>query len=114
MSDSARTITRRGFAAASAGALVGFASPPDAAAQDAGDTLRSEFLVDLVFDVGTPLNLGTRQIVPVTGGTFSGPKLKGTALTGGGDWTMSSSSTSRTMASCMCRPERQPPIDTGE
>jgi hypothetical protein len=86
MSDSSRTITRRGFAAASAAALVGFASPPDAAAQDAGDTLRSEFLVDLVFDVGAPLNLGTRQIVPVTGGTFSGPKLKGTALTGGGDW----------------------------
>jgi hypothetical protein len=86
MSDSAKTITRRGFAAASAAALVGFASPPHAAAQDAGDTLRSEFLVDLVFDVATPLNLGTRQIVPVTGGTFNGPKLKGTALSGGGDW----------------------------
>jgi uncharacterized protein DUF3237 len=87
MSDSSRAITRRGFAAASAAALAGFASPPPAAAQDgAGDTLRSEFLVDLVFDVATPLNLGTRQIVPVTGGTFSGPKLKGTALSGGGDW----------------------------
>jgi hypothetical protein len=86
MSDSAKTITRRGFAAASAAALVGFASPPHAVAQDAGDTLRSEFLVDLVFDVATPLNLGTRQIVPVTGGTFNGPKLKGTALSGGGDW----------------------------
>jgi hypothetical protein len=43
MSDSAKTITRRGFAAASASALVGFASPPHAGAQDAGDTLRSEF-----------------------------------------------------------------------
>jgi hypothetical protein len=42
--------------------------------------------VDLVFNVGTPLNLGTRQIVPVTGGTFNGPRLKGTAVTGGGDW----------------------------
>ena len=83
MSDSSKAITRRGFAAASAAAFVGFATPSTAAAQEAGDTLRSEFLVDLVFDVGTPLNLGTRQIVPVTGGTFNGPRLKGTALTGG-------------------------------
>ncbi|HSG89636.1 MAG TPA: DUF3237 domain-containing protein, partial [Pseudomonadales bacterium] len=29
---------------------------------------------------------GTRQIFEVTGGTFEGERLKGTILTGGGDW----------------------------
>lgn len=29
---------------------------------------------------------GTRVLVTVTGGTFEGPKLKGTVLAGGGDW----------------------------
>jgi hypothetical protein len=42
--------------------------------------------MDVTFDVGPAQNLGVRQIVPVTGGTFTGPKLKGTALAGGGDW----------------------------
>jgi len=30
--------------------------------------------------------LGTRNIVPITGGTFSGPGIKGTILPGGWDW----------------------------
>jgi Protein of unknown function (DUF3237) len=29
---------------------------------------------------------GSRAIVPVTGGTFEGPKLKGTVVPPGGDW----------------------------
>jgi hypothetical protein len=29
---------------------------------------------------------GTRSIVPVTGGDFEGPQLRGTVLPGGGDW----------------------------
>jgi hypothetical protein len=29
---------------------------------------------------------GNRQIVPVTGGSFEGPRLKGQVLAGGGDW----------------------------
>ncbi len=48
--------------------------------------LKTEFLMDIVLDVAAPQSLGTRRIVPVTGGTFEGPKLKGTALGGGGDW----------------------------
>ena len=42
--------------------------------------------MDMILDVAAPQNLGTRRIVPVTGGTFEGPKLKGTALGGGADW----------------------------
>lgn len=50
---------------------------------------------DLLFaiDIGvTPPQIlnatpyGNRRIVNVTGGTFEGPKLKGTILAGGGDW----------------------------
>jgi len=29
---------------------------------------------------------GTRRIIPITGGTFSGPKIKGVVLPGGEDW----------------------------
>jgi Protein of unknown function (DUF3237) len=29
---------------------------------------------------------GKRRVVPVTGGTFAGPKLRGTLLPGGADW----------------------------
>jgi hypothetical protein len=42
--------------------------------------------MDMILDIGAPQVLGARRIVPVTGGTFAGPKLKGTALPGGADW----------------------------
>lgn len=86
MSD-AREMDRRFFAQSAAAAVIGATLlPAELEAQDAGRTLRSELLMDVVFDVATPHNLGTRMIVPVTGGTFTGPKLKGTALSNGGDW----------------------------
>jgi len=88
MSDAPELIDRRFFATAATAALGGALLPAQLSAQDAGDTLKSELLMDVVFDVATPHNLGSRMIVPVTGGTFTGPKLKGTALSGGGDWIM--------------------------
>lgn len=36
--------------------------------------------------VAGPGPLGTRTFAEVTGGTFEGPRLKGTLSTGGGDW----------------------------
>ena len=57
-------------------------------AQD--DKLQSEFLLDLTLEAQTPHNLGSagggRLIVPVSGGTFAGPRLKGTIVPPGGDW----------------------------
>jgi len=57
-------------------------------AQD--DKLQSEFLFDLNLKTETPQNLGSndgsRLIVPVSGGTFAGPSLKGTIVAPGGDW----------------------------
>ncbi|HEX4770386.1 MAG TPA: DUF3237 domain-containing protein [Bryobacteraceae bacterium] len=62
------------------------------AAQDTAQTLRSEFLMELRADLDqqqqelgeTPA--GIRHIVYVKGGSFSGPKIKGEVLRGGGDW----------------------------
>jgi hypothetical protein len=34
---------------------------------------------------------GARIIAPITGGSFEGPRLRGTVLSGGGDWTLSRS-----------------------
>jgi hypothetical protein len=41
--------------------------------------------------IGAPIELGTvagvrKRIIPITGGTFSGPKIEGTVLAGGADW----------------------------
>jgi hypothetical protein len=92
-------VSRRSFARAAAAAIGAFGVPAlfdEVAAAQAGATpaspdnsnvtLQSEFLMDLLLDTSPAQNLGPRQIVPVTGGTFTGPKLKGTALGGGGDW----------------------------
>jgi len=38
-----------------------------------------------IHEVGQ-LPKGTRKVVPITGGTFDGPKLKGTVVPGGYDW----------------------------
>jgi hypothetical protein len=61
-------------------------------AQDTAQSLRSEFLMELRADLEQPSQelgetpLGVRHIVYVTGGSFSGPKIKGDVSPGGGDW----------------------------
>ena len=51
------------------------------------DKLQSEFLFEIVFDKGPTNDVGgNRLVVPVLGGTFEGPKLKGTVVGPGGDW----------------------------
>jgi hypothetical protein len=85
MPDAPELIDRRLFAAAAAAAVGGAMLPTQLSAQEGGDTLKSELLMDVIFDVAAPHNLGARLIVPVTGGTFTGPKLKGTVFSGGGD-----------------------------
>ena len=54
------------------------------------DGVRTELLYEIVMDAEvddlghTPL--GRRRIVRVTGGTFEGPRMRGTVLAGGVDW----------------------------
>jgi Protein of unknown function (DUF3237) len=50
-----------------------------------------EFLFEVSVDLASPLAIGQtphgyRQIVPITGGSFEGPNLKGKILPDGGDW----------------------------
>ena len=53
--------------------------------------MKLEFLVEYHADLKPPQAVGAgpfgnRQIFEVTGGTFEGPRLRGTIETGGGDW----------------------------
>ena len=45
-----------------------------------------EISMDAEIDDLGPTPLGHRRIVRVTGGTFEGPRLRGSVLPGGGDW----------------------------
>ena len=38
-----------------------------------------------------PTPYGERNLIPITGGTFSGPKIKGKVLPGGWDWQLKTS-----------------------
>jgi hypothetical protein len=82
-------MTRRTFAKVStmaAGAAVAPLLTVDAGAA-ADDVLQSEFLLDLVIETGSANALGAdRVVVPVSGGTFEGPTLKGMIVSPGGDW----------------------------
>src|ERR1035438_6923246 len=53
--------------------------------------LRSEFLFTLTGTVGSPIEVGVmpqgeRRIVPIEGGAFEGPRLRGQVLPNGADW----------------------------
>jgi hypothetical protein len=50
------------------------------------DRLLSEWLFDLIIDTQPPHNIGDHLVVPVIGGTFEGPRLKGVIVAPGGDW----------------------------
>ena len=48
--------------------------------------LWSLFLMNVEADLDETQVVGARRIVPVTGGSFAGPRLNGVVLSGGGDW----------------------------
>ena len=55
------------------------------------DIPQLEFVCELSVKVGTPYVVGEtphglRRIIPITGGTFEGPRIKGEILPGGADW----------------------------
>lgn len=54
-----------------------------------------EFVMQLNVTLGEPYSIGQtvhgrRDVVPITGGTFEGPLLKGTIINGGADWQLAS------------------------
>ena len=81
-----RRFAGRAWAAAVVAAVVLAGS---SAAAPVEEKLQSELLFDLVFEKGTSTNVGSpagnKVIVPVSAGTFEGPKLKGTVIAPSGD-----------------------------
>jgi hypothetical protein len=62
-----------------------------ASAATAAAPPRLTLAMELHVKVGPPLELGAvprgrRRIIPIAGGTFEGPGLRGTVLSGGADW----------------------------
>lgn len=76
----------------SAAAAAAAVSPVFASSRPApqGDSLQSELLIDLTLETQPPHQIGVagggRLVVPVSGGTFEGPRMKGTVISPGGDW----------------------------
>jgi hypothetical protein len=96
------TTTRRDVLVAAAGAVATSAraadpahkpSDPELAALAASVPLvlpRTEFVYEALFDLAPTLQLGMspfgeRRIVPITGGRFEGPDLRGRVMPGGAD-----------------------------
>ncbi len=68
--------------------------PFDAPAADEIPSL--EFVYTAYVDVGNTLEAGQgtdgrRRVIPITGGTFEGPRIRGKIITGGFDWNLSRS-----------------------
>lgn len=63
-------------------------------AQSDAPAPETEFVMQLKVTLGQPYTVGEtphgrRMAIPITGGTFEGPLLKGTILDGGADWQLS-------------------------
>jgi len=84
------------------GLLLGAAAAPFAASAQTAATAsplgtsvpmappKAEFVYEAIVDIADVMNLGDsplgeRRMVPITGGEFAGPGLKGTVLSGGAD-----------------------------
>ncbi|HEX3818805.1 MAG TPA: DUF3237 domain-containing protein [Candidatus Sulfotelmatobacter sp.] len=79
--------TRRDFGQFAAGiGMTAAVAPQKSSAADAAD-LRSEFLFDLALTTQPQSEIGRdRVVVAVSGGTFDGPRIKGTVIGPTGDW----------------------------
>ena len=65
------------------------------------DTPQLEFVMQLKVTLGEAYSCGETQhgrrtIIPITGGTFEGPDIKGTIINGGADYQLGNSVTNRT------------------
>jgi len=83
-------MIRTAFIVSSCLAMAGAWGPP-AAAQSPAAAPKLTFAFEMRATVGPPQEVGAvrggrRRIIPITGGTFEGPALKGRVLPGGADW----------------------------
>lgn len=75
------------------GMLLALMSSVAVYGQNAADqtTMATEFVMKLKVSLGQAYSVGEtpkgrRTVIPITGGTFEGPLLKGTIIDGGADW----------------------------
>jgi len=66
-------------------------TPPEKQSPASVPPLQTEFVYEAVVTIDAPVDvgatpLGRRRYIPITGGTFLGPRLRGAILPGGADW----------------------------
>ena len=81
--------------------LLAFMAVVPAMAQAPQHTPELEFVLQLKVTLGQAFSLGDtpngrRTVIPITGGTFEGPLLKGTIINGGADYQLADPKTNRT------------------
>ena len=81
--------------------LTGFSLQAFAQVEAPKDTPQLEFAMQLKVTIGEAFSCGEtqhgeRMVIPITGGTFEGPKLKGTIISGGADYQLVNTSLNRT------------------
>ena len=64
---------------------LGVKAQGEAPAPEMEFVMQLKVTLDAAYTVGETPH-GRRTVIPITGGTFEGPKLKGTILNGGADW----------------------------
>lgn len=83
--------TRKQFLSTVGLGLAGVATAADRVVGQPADLPQLEFAFGATVTLGSVQELGNtphgrRRIIPITGGTFEGPAIKGTIEAGGGDW----------------------------
>ena len=81
--------------------LTGFSLQAFAQIEAPKDTPQLEFAMQLKVTTGEAFSCGETQhgervVIPITGGTFEGPKLKGTIISGGADYQLVNKAQNRT------------------
>ena len=81
--------------------LLAFTLNAGAQVEAPKDTPQLEFALQLKVTLGETYSCGETQhgrrtVIPITGGTFEGPNIKGTILNGGADYQLNNKATGRT------------------
>ena len=82
-------------------AFVAFSMSASAQVAEPQNTPQLEFALQLKVTLGEAYTCGETQhgqrtIIPITGGTFEGPNIKGTIINGGADYQLNNKATGRT------------------
>ena len=82
-------------------ALLAFTTSASAQVSEPKDTPQLEFALQLKVTLGDSYDVGETQhgqriVIPITGGTFEGPAIKGTIINGGADYQLANKALNRT------------------